>query len=105
MELNEIDKYKMSGKCQWYDEDKAECQNGSEREFNYCKCHLFVHNYTDEMKEKSRICEVCHNFLYIAKQHKICDKCRKGINRNIEIESNSYLILKNPINNKIMQCD
>jgi len=78
-------KPKTTPKCNWKDRHLDNCRNNTFEETEYCKYHQYVINYTDEMKQLSKLCKGCNKIKYLIDG---CDTCkdRAKINRGIHNE-------------------
>jgi hypothetical protein len=70
-------------KCAWFDRNKEKCRN-DDHGGGYCNNHMYVKEYTGDMKDNSIVCSDCHMMKY-CNGFSTCHICRKRgfINRII----------------------
>ncbi|ARF09843.1 hypothetical protein Indivirus_4_15 [Indivirus ILV1] len=70
-------------KCEWTTRKDKNCISFPFENSKYCGDHSYVNNYTNVMKEKSRLCRGCKMVVYIEDGYDTCkkDRDRGKINR------------------------
>jgi len=82
----------MPNKCATKDRNGNPCRayaiiiGGDDNESRFCKNHLYMNDYTEEMLAATKLCGGCKKMYFIADDGKTCDKCRSrgGENRDIK---------------------
>ncbi len=84
---------KKRKKCAWKMRTNEPCRNWPLEGSNYCDDHKYVNEYTDEMKETSRLCKGCKMIRYVEDGYETCIICRErqAENREKEREENKKL--------------
>ena len=62
--------------CFAKDRNNNECRNHAIKDGRFCKLHVYMSDYTDEMIEKSIICSGCKKMHYNTDNTKTCEKCK-----------------------------
>ncbi|AYV77240.1 MAG: hypothetical protein Barrevirus22_6 [Barrevirus sp.] len=62
----------MNNLCEWFKTDLSPCNRPCNGVSVYCDGHFYVIGYTDEMKEKSRLCTACRRVCFIPEGYRIC---------------------------------
>jgi len=75
-------KYRQTAdKCRWKDRNFMPCRTSFIKDTEYCKNHQYVANYTDEMKQQSKLCGGCKKVKYLENG---CDECKNRSTKNRE---------------------
>lgn len=85
-------------KCKWKDRHLDPCRKMAFDDTEYCGVHQYVKDYTDEMKQKSKLCKGCMKIKYLETG---CDICRERAKQNRGKEKlQEKIICKGFIDNK-----
>ncbi|QKF93911.1 hypothetical protein QKU48_gp0453 [Fadolivirus algeromassiliense] len=66
-------------KCKWNDRHMDQCRKMAFLDTEYCDVHQYVKDYTDEMKQLSKLCKGCNKIKYLENG---CDSCRERAKLN-----------------------
>lgn len=73
----------VAGKCEWKDRNLKPCRTQQVEGSKYCKFHQYVEKYTEEMKQKSVMCNGCKKVKYLG-TFTSCQECRERGKKNRE---------------------
>ncbi len=81
MEFSKIKKALIK-KCGWKDRHMNNCRAVPLDDTDFCKNHQYVIDYTDEMKNESKLCKGCNKVKYLSNG---CDVCKERSLKHREI--------------------